>query len=248
MNQKFAAVIEDLEWLLEEWWHNSPDDLSAGALRRGSAALHLLLVQGLLGQAWRANGFVKEPKIIAPDVLAIAAFRNLDPNLAASCIAGGGRQRGLTFSFLGAFRVDNPTTGVSAHADEGFAVRVESVLSNSPTSDLSFLPPVDGLCRTEYPLSRYLLSPSAIRMERMFSRQQVLEYFRNYAGGAHYEFAHPSPNRVQSTDYSLLAELDARVKADIRGGLLFELLSIGQAVATSPDVLQLLDIMRRDVS
>jgi hypothetical protein len=47
--------------------------------------------------------------------------------LAAALIAGGGRVGGLDLSFIGAFRVDNPTTGVPADAESGFAVCVTSI-------------------------------------------------------------------------------------------------------------------------
>ncbi|MFJ2991229.1 hypothetical protein [Pandoraea sp. NPDC087047] len=243
-NRKYEAVLEDLEWLLKDWWHGSPDQLSAGDLRRGSTTLHLLLVQGSLGKAWREYGFQKEPKIIAPDIEAIATSRELRLDLAPSCIAGGGRQREMLLSFMGAFRIDNPSTGIKADAEEGFAVETSSILALSPSTDLSLLPPIDGLGRREVSMSQYVGAVGAVRRGTKFSRKQVLEYFRNFAGGAHYESSDPSPNRVPSFDQARLAELDKHVQADIRGGLSFELLSIGQAVATAPDVSRLIEAMK----
>ncbi|AME28664.1 hypothetical protein [Burkholderia sp. PAMC 26561] len=239
-----TAVLEDLEWLLRDWWHESPDELSSGDLRRGSTTLHLLLVQGFLGKAWREYGFKKEPRIIAPDIEAIATFKGLRLDLAANCIAGGGRQRELLLSFIGTFRVDNPSTGVKADAEEGFAVEVTTIAAHSPTTNLSLLPPTDGLGRRELTMSLYVDALGAVRIGEKFSRKQVLEYFRNFAGGAHYESSDPSPNRVPAINHSRLAELDEHVKADIRGGLCFELLSIGQAVATAPDISLLIEAMK----
>ncbi|MBB3262398.1 hypothetical protein F4827_007143 [Paraburkholderia bannensis] len=237
-------MLEDLEWLRSEWWYESPDELSSGDLRRGSVSLHLLLVQGLLGKAWREYGFPKEPKIIAPDMGAIAAEEGVSLDMAAACVAGGGRQRNLLLSFFGVFRVDNPTTGARADAEEGFAVKTTCLAASSPTTNLSELPPIDGLARRELSISQYTSAVGAIRISTRFTRQQVLEYFRNYAGGAHYESSDPSPNRIPSMDYLRLAELDDHIKADVRGGLSFELLSIGQAVATAPDVQRLIDAMK----
>ncbi|MHC6648687.1 hypothetical protein ACYTPF_19090 [Alteromonas sp. HB246098] len=52
-------VIDDLKFL-EKTWLQSP---SEGDVRRGSAILRRLLVEGILGQTWRALGFEREPKI-----------------------------------------------------------------------------------------------------------------------------------------------------------------------------------------
>jgi hypothetical protein len=128
MASPFKSVLEDIDFLWNEWWLGQPDGLTEGHLRRGSATLRLLLVDGLLQRAWRHIGFERQPRLVGPDIVAIAAAKGLRLDLAAGCIAGGGRQNGLDVSFIGAFRVDNPSTGVPADAEAGFAVCVTSIV------------------------------------------------------------------------------------------------------------------------
>lgn len=240
MNQ-FRSVLEDIDWLWDEWWVGQPDRLSSGALRRGSTSLHLLLVQGLLGKAWRAQGFSKAPTLYAPDLVGLAKNSNLKLELAAGCIAGGGRQNGVELSFVGAFKVRNPTTGVPAEADEGFAVQVVSVARIVGTSGSAT--PLDTLVRRQWNLSEYLHSPSAVRRGQCISRQEIIEYFRNYAGAAHHDLVNQR-QRGNTRTQVLIAEIEKHLVADVRDGLHFELLSIGQAVATSPDVRRLAEVLR----
>lgn len=243
MNQ-FRSVLEDIDWLWEEWWVGQPDALSAGALRRGSTSLHLLLVQGLLGKAWRACGFPKEPTLYAPDLIALAEDADVKPENAACCIAGGGTQKGLRLSFVGGFRVDNPTTGVPAEAEVGFALKVVSVAGAAGPSTMQS--PLERLVERKWTVSEYLRSPSAIRLGQLISRRDIINYFRNYAGAAHHDLVDQGNGRDQ-TKYKLIAELEKCVTADVRDGLYFELLSIGQALATSPDVRELAAALREAV-
>lgn len=237
----FRSVLEDIDWLWNEWWVGQPDRLSAGDLRRASSSLHLLLVQGLLGKAWRAYGFLKEPTLYAPDLVGLSKDAKLQLQLAAGCIAGGGRQNGIDLSFIGAFRMNNPTTGVPAEAEEGFAVGVVSIArvasSESSATDL------DGLVRRQWYLSEYLQSPSAVRRGSIITRKEIIEYFRNNAGGSHHDLI-DQKERMKTAKHRLIAEIERHVIADVRDGLHFELLSIGQAVATSPDIRRLADVLR----
>jgi hypothetical protein len=227
----FMAVADDLDWLWNEWWLGQPDKLSLSSIRRGSASLHLLLNQGLLGRAWRAAGFPREPRVEAPDLEAIAVDAGVSLARSASCVAGGGRQNGVEFSFIGAFRVAHPKTGVPADADEGFAVLVTSVvrLGEEPAPRSTEL---DLLCRRSWCLSEYLASPSATRRGRIFTRAEIIEYFRNFVGGAHHDVTNSTP-KAKREKYEQIAELEHHLRADVRDGLHFELLSIGQAVARS---------------
>lgn len=203
----YKSTLEDLEWLWTEWWVDRPDELSPGHLRRGSASLHLLLAQGLLGKAWRAYGFPKQPKVTAPDVQSLLIQEGLKPERAMNCIAGGGHQRGVSYAFVGMFRVDNPTTGVPADEEEGFAVQTTAILTKSDGTDLSTLPTVDGLRRREWYLTEYLKSISAIRDGTVFSRLDILEYFRNYSG----ELIMISSTRAQPAKLQMLLMLFSQI-------------------------------------
>lgn len=244
MTSSFKSLLEDIDWLWNEWWLGQPDTLTEGHLRRGSATLHLLLTGGLLAQAWRHYGFARQPKLLGPDIEAIAASNGLRQDMAVGCIAGGGRQNGLDVAFIGAFRVDNPTTGVPADADVGFAVAVTNIARVATETPVPSV--LDALVEKEWCVTHYLESPGALRKGEIIKRREIIAYFRNYAGGAHHDML-TGQKHAKNDRYELIKELGGHVRADIRDGLYFELLSIGQSVARSPDVRTLVDAIRRDV-
>ena len=58
---------------------------------------------------------------------------------------------------------------------------------------------------------------------------------------------HKQAKATQTQRYELVADLENHVIADIRDGLYFELLSIGQSVARSPDIRALAEQIRLDL-
>ena len=59
-NKEFLRVVAaDLDYIIKEWGPEIDDD----SLRRDCVVLRRLLVKDNLGQAWRAVGFEKQPKI-----------------------------------------------------------------------------------------------------------------------------------------------------------------------------------------
>ena len=62
-NPSLRLVAEDLTFLLT--WGGR---ISTPDIRRGSATLRRLLIEGTYGNAWRAAGFLKEPTVLAPDL------------------------------------------------------------------------------------------------------------------------------------------------------------------------------------
>lgn len=239
----YQSVLEDIEWLYDDWWLSRADDLTSGELRRGSATLWLLLVEGLLGRAWRHYGFQGQPTVRAPDLTALATQRGYSLNRAAGLVAGGGRQNGIDLAFVGGFRIDHPTTGVSADAESGFAVAVTSVVRLA--NDVSGHSPLATLMERQWSVTDYIDSPTAVRRGELLTRRDVIDYFRNYAGGAHYDREGGTHDKRQAVR-ELVAELEPHVIADVRSGLHFELLSIGQAVGRSPDVRKLALRMKND--
>lgn len=237
----FKTVLDDLEWLWNDCWIGQPDQLSDGDLRRGSSTLRLLLVEGILGRAWRHHGFQRQPTVQAPDIVALAADRGYRLDFASGVIAGGGRQNGLDLAFIGAFRVDNPSTGVLADSAVGFGVEVVSVVREA--TDTGRPSPLDSLVHRSWPISEYLDSLSAVRRGQQITRRDVIEYFRNYAGGVHLDLVAGRQGAARSR-HEIVAELERHVRADIRDGLHFEMLSIGQTVARSADIRALVEQMR----
>jgi hypothetical protein len=239
----YKSVLEDLDWLRNTWWLEAPDNLDSGDLRRGSSTLRLLLIDGLLQRAWKHHGFQKQPTVTAPDLSGLAKVKGYRTELAIGVIAGGGRQNGIDASFIGAFRVDNPSTGIPADAEEGFAVSVTCIARNA--SDTPPPSPLDPLINRIWTITDYLQSPGAVRRGEIISRQDIIEYFRNYAGGVHHDQVF-STRQHKRERYEFVQELERAVRADIRDGLHFELLSIGQAIARSLDCQALAERIRTD--
>lgn len=239
----FKSVLEDLDWLWNEWWLGQPDGMTEGHLRRGSATLRALLVEGVLQKAWLHYGFERQPRLAGPDIEAIAGYHGLRLKLAVSCIAGGGRQKNLHVSFIGVFRVDNPSTGVPAEAEKGFSLCVTCLPQIA--SEALGTSPLGALVERLWYMSEYLESPGAVRKGQIIKRREAIEYFRNYIGGAHYDLSKAAKN-AKTDVYELADDLGGHVHADVRDGLYFELLSIGQSVARSGDVRALAERIRRD--
>ena len=237
---QFRSVAEDIEWLRDEWWLGPADSLSDGHLRRGSAALGLLLVDGFLQKAWHHYGFEDEPAIQGPDASALALRKGLRLEHASAVITGGGREADQDIAFLGLFRVDHPETGVPADADSGFAVVQTGILLDA------FATPTPGgdlnpLVNRVWSLSAYLEAPGAVRRGILISRRDIIQYFRTYAGGVgHYEAQrYGDSGSEEDKRNQVISELVGLVHANLRDGLSFELLSIGQAVGRSADFWQL---------
>jgi len=225
---QFRSVAEDIEWFRDEWWLGVAESLSDGHLRRGSAALGLLLVDGLLQRAWHHYGFEGEPAMEGPDVAALALRDGLRLEHAATLIAGGGRESDQELAFLGLFRTNHPETGVPADADGGFAV-IQTAISRDSQASSAPAGILDPLVNRRWSLSAYIEAPGAVRRGISISRGDIIEYFRWYAGGV-------AQNHYEQERNQVISELVGIVHANLRDGLSFELLSIGQAVGRSSDL------------
>lgn len=241
----WATVAEDIEWLGREWCtlYQPP---SNAELRRGSAALRRLLVENALGHAWRKFGFEKQPQVSGPDVMALLSHYGTEPRHVVSLIAGGATLNGIQTSMLGCARAFNQSTGISADAEEGFAVATFHVSRDArQPSEASEL---DDMVERSYPLSNYLRAPGAIRLGQAISRMDIVKYFANSAGGVHLEHTAKSPDGARDANKAvrddLLQALQKAVMADTMDGLHFELLSIGQAIGRSTDMHALVKAIR----
>jgi hypothetical protein len=240
----YLTVAEDLEWLRDEWWLGAPDHLTDGHIRRGASAIGALVNDGLLLQAWRHYGFQAEPRIVGPDLPALAAHNGVRLDLAATVITGGGRGALLESIMIGVFRVDNPTTGVPADADSGFAVKQTAIQRDAAALIVNADPLVDRI----WPLSDYLASPGIVRRGNLVPRSAVIDYFRLHASVS---VAAASPSDQSSLGssgadavFGVMDEIAGKSHADGRDGLHFELLSIGQALGASRDIHALCDRIR----
>lgn len=237
----YGFVAEDLEWFRDEWWGRRTELLSDGHIRRASFTLGCLLLDGAIQRAWRALGFAGEPRLPGPDLAALAARDGLRLDLAAAVVAGGGREDGSEVAFIGAFRIDNPTTGVPAGAPEGFAVEETAIVrpEGLVQEPGSLGPDIEGL----RPLSEYLDGIAVVRRGLIITRRQLIEFFRAHPAGVVRvppDDGHQMPQSVERG----ISELMGRVHVDRRDGLYFELLSIGQAVGRSVDLQSLASAIR----
>jgi hypothetical protein len=126
----FITVADDIDWLRDEWCvlYEPPSDAD---LRRGSAALRRLLVDDLIGKAWRHHGFIRQPRVIGPDVEALAAADGFLLQHIAWLVGGGACVNGVEAAMIGAVRVFNPTTEKGPDAGEGFAVKTVSIIRDA---------------------------------------------------------------------------------------------------------------------
>jgi hypothetical protein len=87
-NELLRVVVSDLDHLANTWNQKSVSD---DDLRRGSAQLRHLLIEGTLLRAWRAKGFDKQPTILAPRLESCLK----DHASIMIAVAGGGEYEGL---------------------------------------------------------------------------------------------------------------------------------------------------------
>jgi hypothetical protein len=236
MTSPYISVADDIRWLRERWWQSS-DTLTGGDIRRGSACLRGLLVNGLVGLAWRQHGFSRQPIVYGPDAEQLAALEGLKLEHAASLIVGGGRLNGLDVCMIGAFRVFNPDTGKGPDENEGFAVRATAIIRDAGKSTTPG--DLDRFVERPWDLSAYLDAPGAVRRGERIARREIIKYFAEFAGGAHLDRVIKAGTERATERNKFIAELEQRVHADTMDGLYFEVLSIGQTVGQSPDLRRL---------
>jgi len=231
------SVADDIEWFEKEWCtlYEPPSDAE---IRRGSAALRRLLVEDYLGEAWRKFGFEKQPRVLGPDVVALTAKQSHEIRRIAALIAGGATMNGIQAAMIGLARVDNPNTGVSADAEEGFAVETFNIARDArgqpEDNDLA------GLINKEWHLSNYLDAPGAVRRGEEIPRRDIVGYVANVGGGVHLRVTNKKKEKV----YALVEELINKVSVDTMDGVFFEILSIGQAIGRSEDLRKLAAAIR----
>lgn len=232
MPNPYLTIAADIEWCRDAWClrAQAPSDTE---LRHGSAVVRRLLVEGTVLVAWKHFCVIGQPKLVGPDLVAIAAYQGLRLEHATALIAGGGRINAVDVSMIGAFRVFNPKTGKGPDDESGFAVLVTHIARDA--SRPSTPSPFDGLVERSWLFSEYLDAPGAVRKGCLVSRREIVQYFANFAGGVHLDRISKFV-RKKTPRFEFISELENRVRADIMDGLFFELLSIGQAIGWSADL------------
>ena len=146
-----ATVIEDLEHFRDVWTGTLPDP----DIRRGSASLRRLLIEGEYGAAWRALGRSREPTLPAPDLEAMLG--SFDRAKVDCALAGGAEHGGIYAAGLCLVQGGVPPTPAK-----------EAVLFDRP-----------------YSLSQYLASACAYVTSTPITRRDLIKYMANVKGGVH---------------------------------------------------------------
>jgi hypothetical protein len=196
-------VYEDLKDLKKELSWDLSDDL----LRKCSAVLRRLLVEGKYGQAWRILGLEKQPSIKA---------LNLEESIKGIPIAeidftqaGGAINKGMRV--MAAFKTKKMLT----------PLQIKEQGTRDPRSLIM-----------GFWLSDFLKSPCIIIDGNSISRSDLIKYVANKLGGVHID-----PRRDISKEkdkiYVILDQYRSQVQLAGKNAIYYELLSIGQSLIDS---------------
>ena len=183
-----------------------------------SPVLRRLLVDGDLQKVWRAAGFTKSPGIKTY-------------TLASGILADYGKT--VVFASAGGALYDDIRS-------VGFVVKKSDPGVADTDVNVGRIPP-----KTEtLPLNHFLESPCMAIQGNSVLRQVLIKYVANKLGGAHYD-----STRGESDEQKLYGLLDhAHSTYAINGTsvIYYELLSIGQAVTHSEDIVRLCEKLNAD--
>jgi hypothetical protein len=176
--------------------------------RRGSSILRRLIVEGWLQRAWKVAGFQHEPMIPAFDLNAAYGKHRDEIQIA---LAGGLPE----------------TQGWVGH---GF---VMSVGREPPDRDAD-----RARINQNFPLQQFRSSASAFVGSATISREDVIRYYANIAGGVHLQVS-ASIRRQEEALMKRIQPLIGRIEVSKRDGIDHELLSIGYLLGHAPDCMKL---------
>ena len=202
-------VFEDTSYLFKEWSASVEDD----ALRRSSNVLRNLLVYDLLGQAAREIGF-SEMRILAPDF-----------NSSAVEVPPGGffQLGGAISKSITAYHIQF-MPGV---AEDPAATEKRSKAIGHPDA------------KRPLKLGAYLKQPSFIFSDgSTIDHGDVITYVANKLGSAHFDQRRDLA-KIIDQKYAALDTIRATWEVAERNAVYYELLSIGQCVVTSNDIVKL---------
>ena len=207
--QEIITVAEDIDYFANEWNENATE----ASIRRGSPILRRLLVEQILGKAWRAVGNEKEPKIVGVNLDLMVG--NYDRNNLEVALAGG-----------------------AAHAGVYAAGYMLNKGSEPPPSPELQNGSIDHVMAYAFSLNQYLESTCAVVSGATIKRREVIKYIANVKGGVHLGLGAKS-KKTERELVARLSKLENRIMHHNIDGLFFEVLSIGQSIGNSPDCLEL---------
>lgn len=181
------------------------EQVSDSLLRQSSAVLRRLAVEGDYGRAWRSVGFEREPRVRTMTLDGI--LRSIPAKRLLYASPGGALLQG---------------------AELGQIV-IPKALYNLPPDDGS------GLNTTQLGLSAFMDAPGAVIRGDLISRRDIVKFVANKLGGAHYDPDRRDSRAFEELDWLMTTRSIARMAFLDKSPLYFDLVSIGQAIAKSPD-------------
>lgn len=246
-------VAEELVYLRDEW----TPKVDAASVRRISALLRSLLIDGQYARAWRAIGLPSEPYISATNLY--AAVGHIDRTLIQMVFAPASERvtrefrefAKLELKFVEAVSAGAVITVIPGYADSmGPMVAVVPAelvggLSEEKASEIHVGSRLGSRVVRGMKLSAYLRSAAALITRVVISRQDVIQYVANKQGGVHYD---PTRARKQDERLALLdaagAKLDTKTISNFTG-MYAEVLSVAENLAECGDVARYLDTFER---
>jgi hypothetical protein len=194
------------------------DGISDAALRRGSVVLRRLIVQQELQRAWKVAGFAKQPKITTMSLDHMLADEH--PSRIIFAVAGGAEFGG--FSAAGMMAVNYAKT--------------EKQLRSAPEA---------GVPERVLGLAEFGNGTCIVTNGVKISRRVLIKYIANKKGGAHFDATRSQQHEERG--FAALDEFLERQQVEIasKNAIYYELLSAGQSLAKSTDVLELRQRIRK---
>ena len=206
---ELRVVSDDLSFLAE--WGGSMRD---GDIRRGSATLRRLLVEGVYGTAWRRAKFEKQPSV---DYFDLDSFlKQVRQENVAFALSSGAELRGTQTGPLLVTEVDPSIT---------------------PDDVAKQMLPFGEPKTTTAALSTFLDAPCAYAFGERITRADVVKYIANVKGGVHLS---GSQMRREAELVRRVSAADNRFVVLGTEGLLRELVAIGQDIGRSLDARRLI--------
>ena len=198
-------------------WTDRCDPVS---VRHGSVTLRRLLLEGHYVQAWFRVGLTGHPNVAAPSIDDLVGDESI-----LWALAGGGTCRGLSMQrYVARFLGDGK---VSLNGEASIFGRPFLVSTTRGVEPI--------------PVKNYLGSVSAILNATTITRRDIIAFMANKVGGAHLDAKDQTP---------AMAALRARrtfLSIQEHDALSFEVLSIGQCLAWTPETDQFIQAARRQL-
>ena len=215
---RVEVVSQDLRFLRDEW----DGSIKEESLRRSSNVLRSLLVEDQYGKAWRSLGLEKQPVVIAPDLE--SSIRSIDIQRIKFAQAGGATYNGM--ALMAALEVNY------AMSPEEIRLRANA----GPYAPWK-----------EFSLSSLLSSTCIISQGSPLNRRELIKYIANKLGGVHLDLTRNEDKDLERRFKDLDALLRGLQVLDMRSAY-FEILSIGQCLARSPDTERFLAIANNAIA